>query len=1396
MSRSSSIPGAAPNPLRHHSSVNERSRTFDRSREATSNERVRRRRSMNSISELDGVGLHERPDWPLPSPDRNKRNQAAEEGPAKVHNEPADESAVLRSPQDLQFPSEVFMNLDHHDVSEEEDEIEEEADGTSPGHEDKPSPVAHVNGGISKSRLDSNTPTRATRAGRDTDVTRDGTTYERDVSPTDNRSDAVRDSPQSPAREVNTLARDRDLLAVEPKILVKDRPAHFSIPRIREPVSDSESSRERLPSSVRDESEDYADELRDVPTEIASSTTPNFGRVQDYREGQANPDDDDNLGARSFVTPTLEPNAERRPSASSQTSVAQRRSSTYSLLSVQANATGSSPKDQVRYSWQSVHDSEPSRPRIHVIKLFSNTVTASAGFPQGEAFGFSISPSGRRIAAYNSARLYVLQTAALPVGISQDFALKRRPLAVEITDDASTIAILADDHTVSIYTTSAQGTTRTRTIALDFPSNCIALAPGGGLLAVAYEGGIEIFSLDPSALPTDRRAVRSSRMDRMAFSEDGASLLGSTTRINVSSTVIVNVPIFPAAPDGVPTHDELKEAWCSELLHPENIKNSSHATYMRENGTTCNERLFAWNGVVDTFGILNVNNLEYGNVDFPIVITPPLSTCGGLGAAMNSCPAVDEDGDTVAMIVNDRTVRLYIVPPKGLSTMANIEAHSIDHELDAGYGCPFGDVKWVYNSISPEGTLQSQTRIKGRLLVTSPGGVAQNGVSAEETFEDIEGGRIILFDFDPHFAGQPGKTFSLSLGKGTPQLLDEEPVSVADQVALVRRRTVNQSKKGNLSSKSTTLGRAATTLGSRRLSRQDGFGEAGDRQSVIQRMSMLSVGSVQPDRRLSLIDVMEEGVEQPLAVDEPYAQGAPRSHASLQRAATNAQRHRFQALEERQQEHINADSTGGFLALPEYSEEPNAPLPSRFRAMAGLDPPAMFDPNAAANARVAGGDASPAAQLSHTSSAVDMNASFAEDAEATFADMVRTMPSSVAVNGDVPPSATSQSFDPRSLSDEMQRSNSRQHQTVVPPGGQESVTSNLPRSLARAYANAPVVDPMHASNTNLTDWDAVSPIQARSTSRSQYRNPAADDRRRDVISPIQSSPLSSPVGTGPSIAFWPNSDNTANGSETYDRDDDNNTNHFNASLAQSMFTDPRQSSSQIRAPSSNGSYTTSNSIAAAARNEEDPAAGKEGASVRRLPPHMQSFRRAAAAAAAIQDANDANASLARSSPSTRAPLQQAPRTAPASSATHPITAWHPPAASAPSETPANSQRTKSRRGAPAVLTSQDNVKYHRRHSSSGAGEVDALNASSAASLAPRSKRGAIFRRNKTTPDLKSLTSTSTSRLPDSSGGPERGSRRGGRRPTDADNDNSMMETRSTVTYLTKRDKAGEKCAIM
>jgi hypothetical protein len=685
-------------------------------------------------------------------------------------------------------------------------------------------------------------------------------------------------------------------------------------------------------------------------------------------------------------------------------------------------------RECVRYSWQSSQDDEPNRPRINIIKLVSNTATSSAGFPQAEAFRFSVSAGGRRIAAYNSARLYILQTVPLPVGISQDFALKRRPLAVEILDDGTHLAILSDQHTVNVWDLSQHSLERCRTIKLDFPTFCIALAPTGGLLAVAYEGGVEIFSLDPNALSTDRRAVRSQKMDRLSFSQDGSTLLGTTTRINASSSVVVNVPVFPAAPSGVPTSEELKEAWCSELLHPENIRNSSHATFMRENRDTCTDRLFAWNGIADTFGILNTTNLQYGHVDFPVVISPPLSTCGGLGAAIHSCPAIDEYGDTVAMIVNDRTIRLYIVPHKAADGEVSVEAHSIDHELDTGYGCPFSDARWVYSDTRVPSSSMDQPHVQGRLLVTSPGGVGDAGIPEE----DVEGGRIIIFDFDSQFAGQPGQTFSLTLGKTPPQVLEEPELDVADEVALVRRRTVNQSRGGGLSQRPVTLGRAATTLNPSR----NGARTAGSLSMPRRSNSLVSAFPGQPEAAHSLPDLVEanESGAANAAIDEPFLNTAPRSQASLQRAASNAQRHRFQTLEERVNDRLGVESNAAFLPLPEYTAEPNAPLPSRFRAMAGLDTPAPKPKPAVA-----------------TKSNVRRN--------------------------DVPSGpATAPTFTADGITAEQAYATAMATQTPEGHGSGSTTQRQMPRSLQRAYSNAVGAIGNGPPPQLIGDWMNVSPI--------------------------------------------------------------------------------------------------------------------------------------------------------------------------------------------------------------------------------------------------------------------------------------------------------------------------------
>ncbi|PPJ49861.1 hypothetical protein CBER1_04977 [Cercospora berteroae] len=1224
----------------------------------------------SSMQELDRTGLYDRPDWPLSlSAAEEQHGKRGGRGArlAELDDELVEDGAVMRRLEDIS-PTLAILNGGAYTTDPEVSDIDEDDDDDDDESLGPPSPPLPPQRQHDHSR-------QLPRS------------YSIDEGYPQQRRRSPRGSRRQQHAEVSPV---REELQFESRL-----------------ISDSRSEQERVeqdsggPQAVQESHEadegDNGDveESRDVARPLSY-----IGNSPALQQG-VTPTSSPYLNGAAYSALTTNDRSNNRNSIAKEpmhSSHADRRlskrSSIYNTTQIPFQ------KERVRYSWQSIQDDEPNRPRIHVIKLFSQTATAAAGFPTGEAFGFSTSPGGRRIAVYNSARVYVLQTNALPVGITQDYALKRRPIDIGLTDEGNTLAILADDHTINVYELGHE-LRRTKAISLDFPTHCIALSPTGGLLAAAYEGGIEVFSLASNALPTDRRAVRSVKMDRMMFSDDGSTLLGTTTRINVSSTVTVSVPVFPARADGVPTHEELKEAWCSELLHPENIRNSSHAAFMRENRKTCNEKLFAWNGLEDTFGILDVSDMHYGNFDFPVVISPPLSTCGGLGAAIHSCPSIDEHGDTVAMIVNDRTIRLYIVPRGTGDDVAMVEAHSIDHELDEGYGCPFSEAKWVHSSASLPSPAHDERQVRGRLIVTSPGGVIEAGVS-EESVEEVEGGRIILFDFDPQFSGQPGQTFNLTLGKSPPAPLTEEKKSMNEQVNLVRRRTVNQSRSGSLNQRPATLGRSATTNGSRSTRNPGAANPAVAARS--NRNSMLSVGSMQSEATRSLPDLLENAEAAGEAFEAPYVQGQPRSQASLQRAASNAQRHRFQTLEERNQAHVSVDSSGGFLALPEYTEEPNAPLPSRFRAMAGLDAPAVFNrpkpaiitnvngemagPNALANASSQAPHTAPPDVGENVSSDMSFrNASLSHDVageqaqtldERTRREIRRNEIEQQGMDATSPqsPVDSTTSSIPSSLARLDNRQQSRLEQltrgtgTYSPSGTFNSRSqspaplsavsaygsfASMPRSLQRAYSNA--VSPVgHVPAPAMVgEWQTAVPVTRPATSTTGH----LEDE--DIISPVDSQ--RSMFGRVP------------NGY--------------------------RNSTSLIHPPG-HSVHRTQPSGATVATMPERPFEPMPPVPDQRMPPHMHAFRNAAAA-----NANASASLFPPVQPPDHVPLRQ-PSTK-AGSEGHPVTGWHPPA---PSTLPQSSHGT----------TRNSNGHGHVRNRSSSA--------KSAFASTDKAKKLGFFRRSK------------------------------------------------------------------
>lgn len=441
------------------------------------------------------------------------------------------------------------------------------------------------------------------------------------------------------------------------------------------------------------------------------------------------------------------------------------------------------------------------------------------------------------------------------------------------------------------------------------------------------------------------------------------------------------------------------------------------------------------------------------------------------------------------------------------------------------------------------------------------------------------------------------------------------------------------------------------------------------------RNSIMSIASFQSEAARSLPDLQEtneQAEDGGDGFDDPYVQGAPRSQVSLQRAASNAQRHRFQALEERQQERVSVDSNGHFLPLPEYTEEPNAPLPSRFRHMAGLDTPAVFSRPKPAVVTSANGTANGASSSSssfinspHTAppnigenfsadqafrnANTNGTAKSSEDniRETTIdhpADMMSVMESNVSTptsmssslqRGGAPFDPCHPRNTPSQLANYAAQVNAYGIQAAVTfnstfaaPGrtGTLDSLSSMPRSLQRAYSNAvPSIGHSSQPASAISEWsNAVSPLVPSNppSSRDQasiMESHDEEDETWDTISPV----VAGTSGTNsPSIGASP-------------------LRHIRQSISQPDL--PGRGAPPITADNVN-TYPSQS---------------------RRLPPHMQAFRSAAAANAA-NTANTSNpaasASLFPASQSSdHIPLRAPPTKA--GSAAHPITAWHPPASS-------------------------------------------------------------------------------------------------------------------------------------
>ncbi|KAI9659102.1 MAG: hypothetical protein M1821_002062 [Bathelium mastoideum] len=573
-----------------------------------------------------------------------------------------------------------------------------------------------------------------------------------------------------------------------------------------------------------------------------------------------------------------------------------------------------------------------SRPPAIIVRLITGT-SAKIALPLGEALVMSTSAKGRYIIAFNSGYLHVIDAHSLPDKKVRAFEVSRRPVAADIHDDGSLMAVLSTKHVVNIYDIKCGPAPRlVRTIQLELPAEAITLDRTGHLLAVCGPNSVDVYSLHPDAGDATRRcATAGLEMDHVEFSHNSKWLLATTKNIS-RGTLVVSVPLFAEDPRH-PTAEELRQVWTADMLEPKLSSKLQSACLWQHDG------MVEVVGTVDASTSLAVatapeDNLttiarcklektsklrELGIRDFPVITTT-------------------QDGALIASLTNRICVRVLQIPN-------NIAASDIKVNLEETYDIPEMDE----NTTPCLKFVQDQT--SRRLLILSPAiPDISKFCSGDESFSDdedtAEGGRLVLLDFDK--SGRPGvedEHVTLTLETGHAKILPEQKLDLKTEVALERRRTLTQKKHQSLPTISAPR-RSHTSNEPRRRSHHH--------QNRNHTTSSPPPVPALPDAEIP-ID----------AIEEPYTPSQPRSRVSLVRAASVSQsspyvRQRLRASPSVPVEYRRADGSDRRLARdpphesdadnwipppPVYTAEPNAPLPLRYWEMAGLRSSATSSPN-------------------------------------------------------------------------------------------------------------------------------------------------------------------------------------------------------------------------------------------------------------------------------------------------------------------------------------------------------------------------------------------------------------------------------------------------------------------
>ena len=618
------------------------------------------------------------------------------------------------------------------------------------------------------------------------------------------------------------------------------------------------------------------------------------------------------------------------------------------------------------------------------MSLVSTTTSSSASFPGGEAFEFAFSPNGHWTLALSSSRIYVIDTLSPKISVQRELKVLRRPVSAAILDDGSILAVLSSHHQVNIYDLSNFELKHLRSVSLDNRPHTLALSPKGEVLAAAYDEGIEVHSLAPSALSTERRAVKCDAVDAIMFSSDGTMLLGTTQNSKNPSTVILTAPYFTEGSSDQHTNDVLGHMWTSQIIFPNSSRDCSHATLLPHPTEGDSSWTFAYDRVFESFRAVRTDDMRNGTTYFTGPKPRHRSRVRGSKNDFIPCtlPATSDRGELVAAGFASKDVWLYgvpeslditnlpqtdhgsspgiVLPGSSSSSISGSNPRSPATSLTRGESAELTSLpQWQvlvdkYRNVFAKGRLVAEVpgvagvrwvsrrherlgekSLTERLIITAPGGVSGPSELEQDDFASVDGGRLVILDFDRTVDDGKLEQINFELGNVKPEMLPERNMDMDTEVDVVRQRTVR--KQRGTASGASVAEVLATALELR--SQRNGAPALQPLASQSEPSTTVNSPIDGPSDSSSPDGLTLE--EASAAFDGPYSHTAPRSRNSLSRSATavaaNRERNPPRIIQSAHIAYRRADGRG---ELPHESDADNwVPPPPPYTAKADVPLP-------------------------------------------------------------------------------------------------------------------------------------------------------------------------------------------------------------------------------------------------------------------------------------------------------------------------------------------------------------------------------------------------------------------------------------------------------------------------